>query len=182
MSGDTEFSQTFAEYTSGEVDYLIEDEEIFNSTESKGNFEEGFELDIEPSEEAKTSQKEERFPNHDLRLLNAYFKELGTEPLLTPRGEVEVAAKIRKCEMMAKEIQKVIERIIGKRLGRDIKSALEMLKVVSDKSHNTPKTEMKSKHLARLITLLDIYSKKAIQFRNKFVKANLRLVASIAKK
>src|ERR1700732_3116096 len=94
-----EFNEVFDDYTSDKVDYLIEDEEIFNSIESEDSFEEGFKVDIEPSEEPKTSKKKEEFPNHDLRLLNAYFKELGAEPLLTPRDEVEIAAKMRKCEM-----------------------------------------------------------------------------------
>src|SRR5919108_6401466 len=142
----TEFNEVFDDYTSDEVSYLIEDE-VLNSIESKGSFEEDSKLDIEPSEEAKMPQKREVFPNHDLRLLNAYFKELGTEPLRTSRDEIEIAAQIRKCEIRAKETQRVIERTIGKRLGCDIKSALEELKEVSDKSHNTSKTEMRSKRL-----------------------------------
>lgn len=56
MLEDTEFSQTFAEYTSGEVNYIIEDEGIFNSIESKDGSEEDFKFDIEPPED-KISQK-----------------------------------------------------------------------------------------------------------------------------
>lgn len=181
MLEDTEFSQTFAEYTSGEVNYIIEDEGIFNSIESKDGSEEDFKFDIEPPED-KISQKREEPPNHDLRLLNAYFKELGAEPLLTPTDEVEIAAKMRKCEMRAKEIQIIVERTLDKRLGHDIKFALEELKEVSSRSRNTSKTEMESKQLGTLVTLLEIYSKKATQFRSRFTKANLRLVISIARK
>ncbi len=183
MLESTEFHEVFnEEYTLIKFNYLIEDEEILNPIESKDGLEEGFKLDIEPSEESKTPQKRGELPNHDLRLLNAYFKELGTEPLLTPRDEIEITAKMRKCEIRAKEIQSIIERTLGQRLGHDIKSAPGKLKKVSNKSRHTSKIKMGPKQLARLITLLDIYSKKAIQFRNRFTKANLRLVASIAKK
>ncbi|MER3445704.1 MAG: hypothetical protein C4291_02200 [Candidatus Dadabacteria bacterium] len=167
-----EFNEMFDEYTSDGADYIIENENILNSIESKNSFEEDSKFDIESTEEAKAPQKKEEFSNHDLRLLNDYFKELGTEPLLTPRDEIEIAAKIRKCEIRAKEIQKIIEKTIGKRLGDDIRSAI----------HNTPTNQLKSKRLRRLITLFESYSKKATQFRNRFIKANLRLVASIAKK
>ena len=36
-------------------------------------------------------------PDDEYRLLQAYFREMGSEPLLTAREEVEVSAKIKKC-------------------------------------------------------------------------------------
>ena len=55
----------------------------------------------------KKPEKEIDLNNHDLRLINAYFQEVSTEPLLTPVEESLVAAKIKSCETKAKEIKKV---------------------------------------------------------------------------
>jgi RNA polymerase primary sigma factor len=178
---DTEFgvSEAFEEYAEFEIDPFIEDDAIFSEIESEDGFEESFSLDIEPSEEIKMPQKKEDIPNHDLRLLNAYFKEIGTEPLLTRKREIEVAVKIRKCRARVKEIQGVINRILSGENGRNVKSPL---KEVSNKSSHTSKIEINPKRLRRLRVLLEAYSKKAMHFRNMFIKANLRLVVSVAKR
>lgn len=152
----------------------------FTPMESEDYFDEDFNLDIGPSEEITITGSMNEIPNQDLRLINAYFKEVSTEPLLTPKEEIEVAAKIRKCEARAREMQRVIERILTRRVRRDdSKTLLELIDVV-DKSPN--KTELFRKRIKRLVNLLQAYSGKAIQFRNRFIKANLRLVASMAKR
>ncbi len=79
----------------------------------------------------------------------------------------------------------VIERIIGMKIGGDIRSTVQDLRDVSENSpnkHMNLKTKLSFKRLSRLITLFEAYSKKATQFRNRFITANLRLVASIAKR
>src|SRR3989304_6092947 len=79
----------------------------------------GYIKDEEKSEEVKLPDKSEEIPNHDLILLNDYFKEVGSLPLLTPKEEVAVAAKIKRCEIRATEIKRVIEVISGKKIGGD---------------------------------------------------------------
>src|SRR3990170_557399 len=143
----TGFEDVVDEYSSVQGGY-IEDEEISPTIESDEGFEGDLSLDEEDSEEVKPPDKTEEIQNHDLRLLNDYFKEIGSLPLLTPKEEVEVAAKIKRCEIRAKEM----------------------------------KREKAFKRLGRLLTLFEAYSKKATQFRNRFITANLRLVASIAKR
>ncbi|HEX3036203.1 MAG TPA: RNA polymerase sigma factor RpoD/SigA [Thermodesulfobacteriota bacterium] len=179
MLSDTDFDEIFDEYTAGEADYIAQDERIFTAIEPEGGFEMEFNLSVEPSKEVKTPEKKEEIPNRDLRLLKAYFKEIGTEPLLTPTEEIEVTAKIRKCETRAKEIQKTIERSLGKEPRRQTRKTVQELKEIADKG---AKTEVSRKRLKRLINLLEAYSSKATQSRNRFIKANLRLVASIAKR
>jgi hypothetical protein len=44
--------------------------------------------------------------NQELRLVNAYFKEVGTESLLTRREEIEIAAKMKECEAHSLRIKK----------------------------------------------------------------------------
>lgn len=184
MINKTEFEDLVDEYSSVQGGY-IEDEEIFPTIVSDEGFEGEFNLDEEDAKEVKLPDKTEEIRNHDLRLLNDYFKEIGPLSLLTSKEEVEVAAKIRKCETRAKEIKMVIERIIGKKIGGDIRSTVQGLRGVSDNSpnkHKYLKTKLSFKRLSRLITLFEAYSKKATQFRNRFITANLRLVASIAKR
>lgn len=172
-------NNAFDEYGSFRSDYFVENEDIFTPAEHDGDFSDDFSLNVEPSEKIKTSNENREVTNQDLRLLNAYFKEVGTEPLFTPEEEVNIAAKIKKCEARSKELQRFIEGVVGK----DIRSNAEK-KVMDlrDNSSNVPEDGITSERLNRLFVLLSIYSRKAEQFKGRFVKANLRLVASIAKK
>ncbi|MGH7800558.1 MAG: RNA polymerase sigma factor RpoD/SigA [Thermodesulfobacteriota bacterium] len=184
MINNTEFEDLVNEYSSVQGGY-IEDEEILPTIVSDEGFEGEINLDEEDAKEGKLPDKTEEIQNHHLRLLNDYFKEIGPLSLLTSKEEVEVAAKIRKCETRAKEIKMIIERIIGKKIGGDIRSTVQDLRDVSENSpnkHKNLKTKLSFKRLSRLITLFEAYSKKATQFRNRFITANLRLVASIAKR
>lgn len=181
MINNTEFEDVVDEYSSVQGGY-IEDEEIFPTIESDEGFKGEFNLDEKDAKEIKLPDKTEEIQNHDLRLLNDYFKEIGSLSLLTARQEVEVAAKIRRCETRAKEIKRVIEGILGRRIGGDIRSTVQGLKEVSDKTPNKLKKQRVFKRLGRLLRLFEAYSKKATQFRNRFITANLRLVASIAKR
>ena len=57
------------------------------------------ELDLQfefSQDELAEDAKREWTPDEEFRLLQVYFREMGTEPLLTPREEIEVSAKIKK--------------------------------------------------------------------------------------
>jgi RNA polymerase primary sigma factor len=179
---DTEFGvgEAFEEYAAFEVEPFIEENEIFSEIEPEDGFEGDFDLDVEPSDEIKVPQKKEEIPGHDLRLLNAYFREIGTESLLTRDREVKIALKIKRCKARAKEIQETINEILGKGLRQSAKSNGH-LKGQNKNLHGS-KTDIDSRRLRRLKTLAEAYSKKAMQFRNTFIKANLRLVVSVAKR
>ncbi|HSE83292.1 MAG TPA: RNA polymerase sigma factor RpoD/SigA [Thermodesulfobacteriota bacterium] len=172
-------NNAFDEYGPSQSDYFVEDEDIFTPAEHGGGFGDDFSLNDDLSDRIKITKKNEEVPNQDLRLLNAYFKEVGTEPLFTPEEEVNIAAKIKKCEARSKELQKLVEGVIGKDMGFH---AEKKRRDFSDNISNVPNNGMTSERVNRLLTLLDIYSKKAEQFKGRFVRANLRLVASIAKK
>ena len=154
--------------------------EGFTPLESADYFDGNLNLYIEPTEEIRIIDGDSEIPNHDLRLINAYFKEVSTEPLLSPKEEIEVAAKIRKCEARAREMQRVIERNLSRRVSHGDKKTLLELINIANKSPN--KTELFKKRIKRIVNLFQAYSGKAIHFRNRFIKANLRLVASMAKK
>ncbi len=108
---DTELDETFGAYPVYQVDPFSEEDAIFSEIEPEDGLEEELDLDIESPEPVETPQKNQEIPNHDLRLLNAYFNEIGTERLLTRKTEIEVAMKIRKCETKIKEIQGIINTI-----------------------------------------------------------------------
>ena len=93
------------------------------------------------------------------RVLQVYFRDLLTEPLLTPGGEKELGAKIKECERRARKIQKELELMTG----RNHKKAAGI-----DKN--------------RLDVTRRVYSEKAQELKSKFIRSNLRLVVSIAKR
>ncbi len=170
----------FDEYTAYEVAPFIEDKEAFGEIEPDDSIEGDFDLGIEPSDEARMSQKREEILNQDLRLLNAYFKEIGTESLLTRDKEVKIALKIRKCKARVDEVQRTIDEILGKLSSQSVKSNGRLKQ--PDKNLRGSKTKIVSKRLRKFKTLVEAYSKKAMQFRGMFINANLRLVVSLAKR
>jgi RNA polymerase sigma factor (sigma-70 family) len=121
--------------------------------------------------------------NQELRLVNAYFKEVGTESLLTRREEIEIAAKMKECEAHSLRIKKAISRILGRKLSGDSVQCAGELKVLADEC--TAKPGMKSGdrgRLRKLVFLLEAYMTAEERLKNRFIRANLRLVASLAKK
>jgi RNA polymerase nonessential primary-like sigma factor len=167
----------FDEFTKIEFDSL---DEVYSSFESEGVLGSEPGMDVETFDTTQKSEQLDRFTRKDLRLINAYFKEVGTVPLLSHEKEVEVAAKIKKCEEMAKGV----ERLIRKEIGGDIdaKRIQKNPAYLTDSGLALSEVCPCSTKLLRLFKLFEVFSKKAIQYRDGFIKANLRLVASIAKK
>lgn len=121
--------------------------------------------------------------NQELRLVNDYFKEVGSETLLTAEDEINIAAKIKECEMQAKSVINLLKKVSGTKYSGSIDEVAEkyqnLLSVTKLKqSLRAEEYDNFQKH----VIVLDAYVKKANQMRNFFVRANLRLVASMAKK
>ncbi len=90
--------------------------------------------------------------DEQLRLLRVYFKDMSHEAaLITQNQEVEISAEIKKCESRIGEIKAFLEKC-------------------------TNQKERKR----RLNILFKGYSERAKKLKERFVKANLRLVVSIA--
>jgi RNA polymerase primary sigma factor len=100
-------------------------------------------------------------PDEQHRILNDYFRDIAREPLLTLREEVEIPAKIKRCECKARDIRAVLEKLHSKSIADQRQRIL-------------------SKN--RLKASLRAYSHKAESFKKRFASANLRLVISIAKR
>jgi RNA polymerase primary sigma factor len=132
-------------------------------------------FELVEAESADDQQEEEWTPDEHFRLLYVYFKNMAVEPLLTPREEIEVSAKIKKCEARAREIRHLLDRAVnGNGKGNGIKTKTN--------GHKNGKEKEVLKRLERLNAFRRAYSERAKELKERFVKANLRLVVSIAKR
>ena len=181
----TQFDQELDEVNTNQLNTVIED------LEEDGTHEvEEFLEDEEPEYDVLTkpnpkANKEPDIKNHDLRLINAYFQEVSTEPLLTPLEEAQVAGQIQCCETALLGIKKKIEVIIGHKAIEDadqLESHVErFLQNISNGSSNN-QDAVRAKMLYSHLKLYKSYTSKSMELRNKFIKSNLRLVASLAKR
>jgi RNA polymerase primary sigma factor len=115
-------------------------------------------LEVEGSESPEVEVEEYWAPEEQLRLLSAYFKDMSHESLLKAEDEVRLSAEIKKCEARAKEIKAILDKTVKKR-GKE-----------------------PSRRIKRLSALMRAYQEKAKEIKGRFVKANLRLVVSMAKR
>lgn len=91
----------------------------------------------------------------EYELINAYCYEIGQQHIFTQKEEIEVSAQIKICEEKIKQLTSAVERLSGK----------------------GPK-----KRLMTLKRLIMLYSQKAKQLKERFIKANLKLVFAMANK
>ncbi|MCH8029690.1 MAG: sigma-70 family RNA polymerase sigma factor [Candidatus Dadabacteria bacterium] len=126
-------------------------------------------LDFEYEQPQVPEQKEtQATPDEQLRLLYAYFKDMSAESLLSRTQEVELSAKIKQCESRARQIKAILDQ-----------ATIEPWEGIFN-SNGRKKEQLR--RAAMLNALIIIYSHKAKQLKEKFAKANLRLVVSMAKK
>jgi hypothetical protein len=67
-----------------------------------------------PNGSAPKKKQKEKQVSEEIRLFQTYIKEIGIEPIFTPRKELEVAAKIKSCESRAMEIKIILKKLRAK--------------------------------------------------------------------
>lgn len=120
--------------------------------------------------------------DNDQRLLQIYFQEMGSVPLLNTKQEFEIAVKIKKCEKNIQLLKKNLEKTLKTNLGTKIEDTVNRLNSLFK---NNPKYKLKTKDLREIkskCALIKAYYFKYSFYKNIFIKSNLRLVVSIAKK
>ena len=136
--------------------------------------------DQEGNKRAKKS-KDLSNTNPDLRLINDYFKEVAKETLLTPKQELSVSAEISYCEKRIEDLKDLIQSILKKKIRHSTPLVIKTLKRLLNEN-NLKLSNRNYKNLITYTYLLESYYNKSNSLRNKFVKSNLRLVASMAKR
>ena len=118
----------------------------------------------------ETDEEEEyEVPDEQFRLLYVYFKDMANETLLSSKEEVEVSATIKKCETKARDIESRL--LSNKKVNKDRKNG-----------SRTGRARFTQKEISELSAFMRVYAEKAKLFKERFIKANLRLVVSIAKR
>lgn len=128
--------------------------------------------------------QKEKIWGEDVRLFQNYIKEIGIYPLLTASEEREIAAKIKNCETKARDIRIILESLIGKGIEEGIEDLqLNNTESALKRAIYNPFVEGNGAGLTmRHVALMTAYYNKAKELKEKFVKANLRLVLIFVKK
>ncbi len=191
----------YKKFSDNQLDEINGSEELFITIDIEDKIitelaESEFDLQAEsPRGEAEEKGKQWT-PDEEFRLLQVYFKEMGNEPLLTAREEVEVSAKIKKCEAKARDVKRVLERIFDKKLGDFLDDTIAEIDGISIRSIERTLRRLRKRasrrtgfkdgvtpnHVKKRGILTKACLKTARRFKDRFVKANLRLVVSIAKR
>ncbi len=126
------------------------------------------EIDESSIEAAKKKDEEDEWvPDEQLRLLYVYFKDMAVEPLFTAKQEVEISAKIKKCEAKARELNSFVTQLTA------MKSRIRK---------NPSKMKVLNKRIDCLAAFTKVFFEWAQRLKQRFVKANLRLVITISRR
>ncbi len=149
--------EDFAHFDIDDISILVD------SVKDNSDFESG-------NPEIKNGKEDDEprlYNNEYYGILNLFFKEMAGEPLLSSNEEREISAKMKNYEARAEEIGLILHKL----------SKRANFKRNRDR-RDSGKRVLKRKE--RLSYLMNEYSKRAKCFKERFIKANLRLVVSIA--
>ena len=119
----------------------------------------------------------------DTRSLQTYFREVGSEPLFDAVEEIRISVKMKIYEKKAKELKKILHKLIydlEDRRACGVTVPLGERREIAGDEDRREKSSKCLKRIKRLSSLTIACSKIANDFNHKFVKANLRLVVSMA--
>jgi RNA polymerase primary sigma factor len=124
-------------------------------------------------EQPRSPDKVDRTLDEQFRILYPYFKVMASERLLTRRDEIEISATIKKCQSKIDEIKTLQDRLSRREEENSSRNG-DRHKIRKDKRRSSKENILKA--------LVKVYSATAKRLKDRFVRANLRLVVSIAKR
>lgn len=133
-----------------------------------------FSFEIEDNSATEQKKEDKWTPDEQFRLLYVYFKDMAVESLLTAKEEVEVSAQIKKCEAKAIELTINVDKLRKKRES--------LIKRETKTGRNRISEKELTKRIECLSAFITVFSERACDMKERFVKANLRLVVSISKR
>lgn len=122
-------------------------------------------------EEPPSTDRVERSLDQQFKILYPYFKLMANEGLLTRKDEIEISAKIKTCQSKIEEI-KALQDSLSK--GNEERGSR------NGHRHKIRTGKKLSREQKILNALTKAYSETEKRLKDRFVKANLRLVVSIA--
>lgn len=138
--------------------------------------------DMSHSKYARTRDRKYRH-EEDTRVLQTYFREVGNESLFNAVEEIRISVKMKIYEKKAKGLKKILHKSISdfedSRVCR-VTVPLRKNKQISGVDDKREKSSNCLKRIQRLSSLVIACSKRANDFNHRFIKANLRLVVSMA--
>jgi len=154
---------------------FIQDEETLASIANEDDimFDSESEHDFESTELNSTEDKVEQqwTPDEPFRLLYPYFKDMANEQLLTARQEIELSAMMKKCDARAGEIKVILDNLLNEREAKGKRNG-----------HRDGREKELSKQIKILNAFMKVYTARAQRLKDRFVKANLRLVVRMVQK
>ena len=115
-------------------------------------------------------------PTEEFKLLSLYFKEMSGESLFKAHDEIEIAGRIRRLEREANNRENIVKDYLGK--SEDDKIDNVMLRSLAG-GKDIPRVP---KRIKKLVGDITTYHTQINELKTRFIKANLRLVVSIAKR
>ncbi len=133
------------------------------------------------AEESNIKKKKGDFnPDENMRLLYVYFKDMSSEDLFTAKQEVEISSKIKKYEAAAEDTD-IKYRKPDKAYG--VVSKIERLEKKRKLARSSERKDAYESRIEVFRKLARIsQERKAQRMKQKFVKANLRLVITISRR
>jgi RNA polymerase primary sigma factor len=131
------------------------------------------ESDIESNDsDCVDFEQPSRVPDEQYRLMYYYFRDMANEPLLKPKEEIEVSAKIKGCDQKSKEIKVIVKRLQNK---------IDLTNHKRIKHQKLTRIDLSRKIM--ILNALDrAYSERSRVLKCRFIKSNLRLVVAMAKR
>ena len=168
-----EFDETVSVSEHGEFEREVDEVSSINFKDSYAR-EEGNESEYDSGTVSPKSKADDT-PDEQLRLLYVYFKDMSVEPLFTAQEEVEISAKIKKCESRSRELVGIVGKLADGKVRINGFNGRR-------NGHNGLKSGYLEKRIKSLNAFIRVYSENAKRYKQRFVKANLRLVITISRK